>query len=143
MKKLSTLVAVLALTGGLAAQAQQTPPTPKEQTPAAKPDPKAPASIAGKWNLTVETPQGSMANTLEIKLDGKKVTGSLTSQMGTAAIEGEFADGKLAFSMMFESPNGNFQIGWSGVLKADGTMAGTAAVGDMGTMNWVAERMKG
>ena len=84
-----------------------------------------------------------MSNTLDIKLDGKKVSGSLTSQMGTAAIEGEFADGKLTFSMLFESPNGNFQIGWTGALKADGTLAGTASVGDMGTMNWVAERIKG
>jgi hypothetical protein len=138
MKKLSMLVALLALTTGLSAQT----PAPKEQTPAAKPDAKAAPELTGKWNLSVETPQGTMSNTMELKMDGKKVTGTITSQMGTSELAGEFADGKLTFNMSVDTPNGTLQIAWTGAVKDDGTLAGTASLGDMGTMTWAASRIK-
>ena len=47
-----------------------------------------------------------MQSTLDVKEDGKKVTGTLTSPQGAGPIEGEFADGKLTFSMSFDAPNG-------------------------------------
>lgn len=138
MKKLSLLAALLMLATGLAAQT----PTPKEQAPAAKPDPKAAPALTGKWSLSVETPQGTMANTMDLKLDGKKVTGTITSQMGTTELAGEFTDGKLTFNMSVDTPNGTLQIAWSGAFKDDGTLSGTASLGDMGQMSWTASRIK-
>ena len=139
MKKLSLLAAMLMLATGLAAQ---TPQSPKEPAPAAKPDPKAAPALTGKWSLSVDTPQGTMLNTMDLKVDGKKVTGTIASQMGTSELEGEFADGKLTFNMSVDTPNGNLQIAWTGALKDDGTLSGTASVGDMGQMNWTASRIK-
>ena len=128
------IVAATALVVGAAAQ----------QTPA-KPDDKPAGdakSVAGKWSMSVETQNGAMASTLDLKLDGKKVTGTIASEMGTNNIIGEFADGKLTFNLSIESPNGTFDIAFSGAIKDDGTMAGTASMGDMGSMNWTAQRVK-
>jgi hypothetical protein len=138
MRKLSIVAAMLMFAGGLAAQT----PTPNEQAPAAKPDPKAAPALAGKWSLSVETPQGTMTNTMDLKLDGKNVTGTITSQMGTNELVGEFTDGKLTFNMSVDTPNGSLQIAWSGAFKDDGTLSGTASLGDMGQMNWTASRLK-
>src|SRR5262245_14425912 len=99
MKKLLSLVAVLGLLApALAAQGQSTPPPAKpEQKPEQKTETRPAPSPAGKWNVSVQTAQGGMESTLDMKLDGKKVTGTMASQMGETPIEGEFAEGKLKF----------------------------------------------
>ena len=152
MKRLA-LAAALVMTTGLIVQAQQT--TPPAQTPPSpskpdekekpKPDAKAAPTVAGKWNLSVETQQGAMASVLDLKVDGKKVTGTITSQMGPdpAPIEGEFTDGKLTLSLSFQGSNGTMQIAFNGAFKEDGTLAGTM---DIAAQNmqipWKAERVK-
>jgi hypothetical protein len=114
----------------------QTPQTP----PAAKPA-DAPTSIAGKWNLSVDTGQGSMESILEVKLDGKKVTGTLTGQQGASPITGEFADNKLTFTMNYDSPNGSILVSFTCTLK-DNVITGTADAGQMGSFPIRAERAK-
>jgi len=60
----------------------------------------ASATVAGHWSMELATPHGKMTLALELKLDGKKVTGSLTGEtMGSFPVAGEYADGKLAFSV--------------------------------------------
>lgn len=118
-------------------QAQQTPP-PAQEKPA---DPKAPATIAGKWDMSAETPQGTTPVTLVIKLDGKKVTGTLTGPQGEIPHEGEYADGKLTTSITFQSSNGAVNVTFTGSMKPDGTMAGTFDFGQ-GEMKWTATRSK-
>lgn len=84
MRPIIATLAVFSLAGALAQATQQaTPPPPQTQTkPEAKPETKAPASPAGKWNMAVDTDQGTMASTLDMKVEGKKVTGTIVSQMG-------------------------------------------------------------
>ena len=74
------LALALLVVGAVPASAQQTPPPPPAQEKPA--DAKAPASIAGKWDMTAETPQGTTPVTLVMKLDGKKVTGTLAGPQG-------------------------------------------------------------
>jgi hypothetical protein len=120
---------------------QQTPP-PAPTAPAAAPaDAKTPASIAGKWDMSAETPQGTMAITLVIKLDGKKVTGSLANQQGETPMEGEFTDGKLTMSIVYQGGGGSMNISFNGALKDDGTLAGTFDFGQ-GELKWSATRSK-
>jgi hypothetical protein len=150
MKRIAMLVAGLAMTVGLGAQAQTGQTPPKPPTPAApaaapKADEKAPATPAGKWTMTLQSPQGAFVSTLELKVDGKKVTGTSTNDMlGTQALEGEFADGKVSFWMSITMPNGggSMDLSYTGALKADGTMAGTMTIPQMGEMPWTAERIK-
>lgn len=117
---------------------QQAPPPAAPSKPA---DAKAPDSVAGKWDMSAETPQGTMPVTLVIKLDGKKVTGTLASAQGETPMEGEFADGKLTMSIVFQGSSGQMNITFNGALKDDGTLAGTFDFGQ-GEMKWSATRAK-
>lgn len=134
-----TLVIATATTDAAQQSGQQTPPpAPAAAKPA---DAKTTASVAGKWDMSAETPQGTMPVTLVIKLDGKKVTGSLASAQGETPMEGEFADGKLTMSIVFQGGGGSMNITFNGALKEDGTLAGTFDFGQ-GEMKWSATRAK-
>ena len=134
---LALLVATALPSGAQHAGQQQADPPKQEKKPEAKP----PASVAGKWNMSLDTPQGAMPATLDLKLEGKKVTGTLSGPQGDIALEGEFADGKLSFSITFQGGGGEMQITFNSALKEDGTLVGTFDFGQ-GQMNWKAERAK-
>ncbi|MBA3949610.1 MAG: hypothetical protein H0X44_06645 [Acidobacteria bacterium] len=114
-----------------AAQAAQASPAAKADT----------TKVDGKWAMNVQTPQGAMDVALELKSEGKKITGTITSPQGDAPLEGEFADGKIAFAISLESPEGAMAIGFAGAMKDDGTMAGTLT-GPFGEAPWTASRVK-
>ena len=84
MKRVSLVLALaVALPVALSAQAQPAKP---------------PASVAGKWTMTMETPHGKMTAGFELQVDGKKVTGTfVTDHTDKVALTGEFTDGKLTF----------------------------------------------
>ena len=148
MKKLLSTLTLLVLTAAVAAAQPSTPPSKPEQKaeekqkPEEKKDTKAAPSPAGKWNVNVETQQGAMPSTLELKLDGKKITGTIASQMGESALEGEFADGKLKFWFTLQANGNNVPITFNGAFKDDGSLAGTLEYGQ-GPISWTATRVKG
>ncbi len=111
------------------------------QADPAKPEPaKPPASIAGKWTLMIDPGQGPMQLPMELKLDGKKLTGTIIGPQGDPAqLEGEFADGKATWVLTVEG--GAMQITFKAALKEDGSLAGTL-VFDAGEFAWTATRVK-
>jgi hypothetical protein len=115
-------------------RAQQSAPAAPQS--AAKPA----ASIDGTWNMSIATQQGMQA-TAVFKSDAKKVTGSVTNAQGETPLAGEFADGKLTFSISYATNNGPIPIAFSGALKDDGTLAGTMNYGQ-GDIAWTATRQK-
>jgi hypothetical protein len=120
------------------AQAQGQPPTQ------AKPEPKpetAASPFAGKWNVNVQNPNGAVDSTMELKVDGKKVTGTLQSQMGEAKLEGEVADGKLTFWFSMDANGQTLNITFVGTSQKDGSLAGTLSFGQ-GDLNWTATKAK-
>ena len=138
MKKTAlTLCAAIFAVSGLAAQAQQAPPAP----PAAKPS-DAPATVVGTWNISLDAGQGPMDIAATFKLDGKKLTGVLSSQMGDTALEGEFADGKATFGISFDGGGGSMSITFIGKMKDADHMEGTMS-GPMGEVPWKGVRSKG
>jgi hypothetical protein len=123
----------------VAAAAQQQAAPPAQEKPS---EAKAPATIAGKWNMTVQTDQGPMPVTLVMKLDGRKVTGSVTSDRGETPLEGEFAEGKLTFDIKFQGSSGEMSVTFNAThKKEDDTLSGTLDFGQ-GALNWKAERAK-
>jgi hypothetical protein len=135
MKKAAlTLCAALVAVSALAAQAPQDPPKP----PAAAKTETAAATVAGNWNISMDYGQGPTDIAAVFKLDGKKVTGSLTSQMGEVPLAGEFAEGKLTFSI---DVNG-MSLAFTATLKDADNMTGSMG-GQMGEVPWVAKRIKG
>lgn len=115
--------------------------------PEPKPEAKAEAapSLAGKWNMNVESPNGSMQSGMELAIDPKtpkKVTGMLSSQMGEAPIEGEIAaDGKLTFWITMNAGGNNMSITFVGTVQKDGSLAGVLDFGQ-GEIPWTATRAK-
>ena len=138
MRRLMVVAAAAALwTMPLSAQQAQNP----ETKPVPKTESKEAPSVAGKWSMTISTDQGSRQATLDLKLEGKKVTGSITSDQGEAAVQGEYTEGKLVFSITMQAGGGDLQIGFAGALKEDGSLAGTLDFGQ-GALNWTATRIK-
>jgi len=104
---------------------------------------KPPAGVAGNWNMSVAGQDGAMVATMALAQDGKKVTGTLNSEhSGEVAVDGQFADGKLTFSIVVHGGSAQeMKMEFAGLLKADGTLAGTLS-GPMGDMTWTASRVK-
>ena len=139
MRKFIAIASAATLIFGLpaASVAQQAgqakPEAPKTET-------KAAPSIVGKWTLAVDPGSGPMSLPMELKLDGKKVTGTIVGPQGEPAnLEGEFADGKLAFTLTI--PDGSMSIAFKGAFKEDGSLAGTLSFTE-GEFPWTATRVK-
>lgn len=125
MKKLVALAAAFTLVAALpAGAAAQDPPKPKpEPKPEQKAEATAKPTYAGKWTMSLQSPNGPFAATVEIALDEKepnKVKGSITSELGTSPVYGEIEDGTLWFAVNREGT----ELWFKGTLQEDGTMAG-------------------
>ena len=116
--------------------------TPQDKKTDQKPEGKPALSIAGKWSVAVQSPQGDMSASMVLKQDGKKITGTFSSDhTPDTAIEGEFADGALTFSMNVDHGNGPMKMICKAKLKETGALAGTI-LSEIGEMNWTGERAK-
>src|SRR5260370_26326110 len=63
-------------------------------------EPNTTAKIAGDWQLSVETPHGTMTGPLKVEQDGTKITGSYeTEHAGKLTITGKVEGKKVTFSM--------------------------------------------
>lgn len=141
MKKLMVLVTAILLAPGLFARTAAAAQDPKTPPPAAKPSDAA-ATVAGKWSGSVDAGQGPMDLQIDLKLDGKKVTGTLTGQQGTMEVtNGEFADNKLTFTISVDTSQGPLTVVFTATLK-DNALTGMADAGQMGSFPFHAERPK-
>lgn len=131
MSWLALSLAVIAPASGLIAQSSR-PASSQQQA-----DAGIQTAIDGKWKMTVDVESADRVSTLEIKLDGKKVSGTLTPPSGEYPIVGEFSDGTLRFTSQYR----DLVLNFTGALKDDGTLAGTLDYGE-GPANWTAERIK-
>jgi hypothetical protein len=135
---LSLIVTVLASAWASAQTPVPPTPSPEPAAPSAPVDkPSTDASPAGKWTMTVEVESPDNRSALDLKVDGKAVTGTSVATTGSYALTGEWAEGRLTFTMSYQ----NLALVFTGTLKADGTLAGTMDYG-LGPMNWKAERVK-
>lgn len=140
MRKFIAIASAITLIFGLpAASAAQQAGQATQEAP--KAEAKTAPSIVGKWTMSIDPGTGPMSLPVEFKLDGKKVTGTVVGPQGEPAnLEGEWADGKLAFTVT--TPDGAMQIAFKATLKEDGSLAGTL---DMqgNEVAWTAPRVKG
>jgi len=98
-------------------------------------------AIDGKWNMSLDGPQGPMSIAMTLKVDGTRVTGTLISQMGETPLEGQYVDGVLSFGISFDGGGGSMQISFAGKLTDENTLAGSLS-GPMGDIPWSAVRVK-
>src|SRR5262245_14537683 len=55
-------------------------------------------TVAGDWNLTIQSPTGPRSIPLTLKQDGEKVTGSIKAPQGELPVEGTLVGSDLKFS---------------------------------------------
>jgi hypothetical protein len=105
--------------------------------------PKAPASIAGKWTLTLVTDNFTASPTLDLKVDGQKVTGTYTGRYGSFPLEGLLKGRALEFAFTMNAEGTTTLMSFVGEVAPDGqTMKGKATLGEMGEATWTAARPK-
>ena len=95
-------------------------------------------SVAGAWELTIDSPQGANTSTLTLKQDGEKLTGTYAGQFGQSQLKGTVKGNNADWT--FE----NDQVGtisYSGTI--DGTkMKGKVQYGAVGSGTFTAEKSK-
>lgn len=100
--------------------------------------PQAP-DVAGRWNVSFETTQGSRPATLTITNEAGKLSGVLSSQQGEIPATVTLDGSAITIDTSFQGQNGTVRIIMSG--KVDGnTMRGTVDVGGAGSAEWSASR---
>lgn len=128
MKRTLILVGILALACSVGLLAQD---APKEKK----------IDVTGTWDLTIESPQGTMNASATYKQDGEKLTGTQQGPMGEDKLEGTVKDANVSY-VIHISPNGqDFTITFTGKVDGD-KIAGTFDFNGMGSANWSAARKK-
>ena len=85
--------------------------------------PVAAQTAAGKWNASVDTPQGPFAFVFEFAVDATgKLTGSMQNEfIGSVPIkDGVLKGNEVSFKLTFEgSPDGPLTLSYKGTVKGD------------------------
>lgn len=124
MRTLTSLFMSLAIAGAIVGA----------QTPG-----KAAPSVAGTWNLTVKGPaaHGDMPATMQLRQEGKAVTGTFAVHGTEHTLKGEFSEATLTLETT-DTP-ADKGLTFTAKLKDDGSLAGYLS-GPMGDMQWTATR---
>jgi hypothetical protein len=98
------------------------------------------SAVTGDWNMTLETPQGTMDMGMSLEVKQGKLTGTLHGTQGDVPLAGT-VDGKtLRMELNADTPQGSMTIDFTGEIDGDKITNGSADLGGMGTMTWSATR---
>jgi hypothetical protein len=99
----------------------------------------AQTSLAGDWDVTINSPQGANTSKVTFKQDANKLDGMIKSPAGETPIGGtvEGEDVKVAFTINFQGMP--FEIKLNGKLAGD-TITGKADFGGFAEGDWTAKR---
>ena len=110
--------------------------------PAAAPAAGAGGPASGKWDIVlVMGPAGEFPMTAELTQAGEKVTGAITSQMGSIPVTGSMVGEALKLEFVAPTPNGDLAITMTGTLGPDG-FSGKTTVPGLGDADWTGKRAK-
>src|ERR1035441_7456629 len=102
------------------------------------------AGASGTWTGSVETPNGTMENPFTFKVDGAKLTGTITmGPMGEAPISEGKVDGEnLSFAMVRDMDGNQFRINYKGKVAGDEIKLTGELVGMDRTFEMTLKRVK-
>jgi hypothetical protein len=96
------------------------------------------ADVTGKWVGSVDTPNGPLELTYDLKVDGETLTGTVASAMGALPL----ADGKVAGdTMTYKVTIENSTITHQATINAAGDEITIKATGDWGTSEYKVKRV--
>ena len=96
-------------------------------------------SADGTWNVTLNTPMGAQAGTLELATDGNTLTGTMSGPQGSMELEHGTADGdSLSWTVNMTQP---MPITIEATATVDGDeISGEAKLGAFGTATFSGSR---
>jgi hypothetical protein len=95
-------------------------------------------SVAGSWDITIESPQGKRDAVLVIKQDGGKLTGAMKSPQGERPLDSVAVKGdEITFVMTREFQGQAMVMTYKGKVAND-SMKGDADFGGLATGTWSA-----
>src|SRR6516162_1112521 len=102
----------------------------------------AQTSIAGDWDVTIQSAQGTNSMLVTFKQDGDKISGLLKSPMGELPFQGGTLTGNdLKFDFSIAIQGQPLQITMSGTVDGP-TITGKAQFGAFGEGDWTAKRVE-
>lgn len=98
------------------------------------------ATVAGTWDIALETPQGTVTPSMTLQQEGEKITGAYHStRFGEAPLEGTLRGSDIRFAVTFKFEDQPFTSSFSGTVAGD-RMKGTVRFGDRGSGEWTAKK---
>jgi hypothetical protein len=127
-------VAVLALAASIVmAGSALAQPAPTSQTP---------PTVAGDWDVTVQSPQGTTNVAVTLKQDGEKLDGVFKSPLGELPFSGTLIGNEMKFNFMFPVDGQPLAITMTGKVEGD-AITGKADFGGFAEGDWSAKRSTG
>jgi len=97
--------------------------------------------VSGVWEITSETPRGTMTRKVTFEQDGSSLTGTMETRMGSVPIQNGSVEGnKLSFTVVFSRGERSFEMTYSGTVEGD-TAKGTYQT-SRGEVEWTATRVE-
>jgi hypothetical protein len=102
------------------------------------------AGLTGTWEWIVHRSEKPGVATVELKLDGDRITGVMHGRTDMKVENGTFKDGQVSFEVPAVNPDGSHMVHrYKGTLSGD-TITGTAEMEVFGRMKksgkWLAQR---
>jgi len=113
---------------------------PTKQAPASTPSASDKTDISGAWAFQVETSAGAGSPSFTFKQDGEKLTGQYKGAFGEAPLTGTVKGNKVDFVVKVEAQGQQMTLTYAGTVEKDGSMKGTAELGEVGSATWTAKR---
>ena len=102
---------------------------------------KKAVDVSGAWEITSESPRGTMTRNVTFKQDGSELTGSVETQGGPVPIQKGSVDGnKISFTIVMSRGGNEFEMTYTGTVDGD-TAKGTFQT-PRGEVPWTAKRIK-
>jgi len=96
------------------------------------------ASVAGTWDITIESPQGKRTVLLIIKKNGDKLAGAMKSPQGETALESiALNNDDIAFALTRQIQGQDMKLSYTGKVAKD-SMKGDVDFGGLATGTWSA-----
>jgi hypothetical protein len=110
------------------------------KAPATTPTAGDKTDISGAWAFQVDSAAGSGTPSFTFKQDGEKLTGEYKGAFGEAPLTGTIKGNKVDFAIKIEAQGQQMTITYTGTVEKDGSMKGTAELGEVGSATWTAKR---
>jgi hypothetical protein len=101
----------------------------------------AQSNVAGDWNMTIDSDQGSLSATMTFKQDGEKVTGSMPTDQITFEFEGTISDNKLELVAEIDAGGAFLEVILEATVDGD-EITGTLDFGGYGSGDITATRIQ-